>query len=147
MKRHSRTISATLSGVGLVLLLALSAGGCNSYSYVDLDLQTGAGFSIVTIGDVSNCHVFVTGATTDDFTLSTAVCHSIDTATGEIAKIQYSTFADSGSVTFTLKLFQGGQEVDGCLIGNVAATIPIESGKTTPLTVLKAPYNPPSNCP
>jgi hypothetical protein len=113
-----------------LLPLAVATQGCSTYSYFDLDLKLGTGFDIVNTGRINSCHMFVTGAATDDFTLSYNTCHTIDTGAREIGKIQYSTFADSGNVTFTLLLFER-MESAACELGSGAVTLPVDSGKTT----------------
>jgi hypothetical protein len=87
----------------------------------------------------------VTGGATDSFTLDYAACHKHDAATGSIGngKVQYSTFADSGSsLTFTLRLF-GTLESDSCEIGHGATTLTVDGGKTVAGTVT-APYSGPA---
>ena len=131
----------------LTLALALATQACSTYSYYDLDLQVGTGFETsATTGLVTNCHLFVSGADNTDFELFDRVC-PINASTHEIKKIQYSSFADSGSLTFTLRLFELGFEADGCEIGHGAITIPVVSGKTVPLMVLKANHQDPGTCP
>ena len=112
-----------------LLPLALAAQGCSTYSYFDIDMKLGTDFNIVAIGRINSCHVFVTGAATDDFTLSYNTCHTIDTATRDIGTVQYSTFADAGNVTFTLRLFER-MESTGCEIGTGATTLGVQSAKT-----------------
>ena len=135
--------------LGLLLLpAALVTQACNTYSYLDVDLQVGAGFETsTTTGLITNCHVFVTGAAKDDFALEVADCRVPDPSTHEIKRIQYSTFADSGTVTFQLRLFEKGFQSDGCEIGNGMQSVTIDSGKPSPLTVVKADYHAPGTCP
>jgi hypothetical protein len=124
-----------------LLPLALASQGCSTYSYFDLDLKEGAGFDTVTYGRVNSCQVFVTGAVTDSFPLKYEVCHH-NSNTTEIGKIQYSTFADSGSsLTFTLRLF-GTETSDSCEIGHGATTLTVDGGKTVPGTIV-VPYSGP----
>jgi len=112
-----------------LLPLALALQGCNTYSYFDIDMMLGTDFNVVAIGRINSCHVFVTGATSDDFTLPYAKCHTINTATRDVGKIQYATFADSGNVTFTLRLFER-MESTACELGTGAVTLAVDSGKT-----------------
>ncbi|HET6149017.1 MAG TPA: hypothetical protein VFH68_15875 [Polyangia bacterium] len=112
-----------------LLPLAVASQGCSTYSYFDIDMKLGVDFNIVAIGRINSCHMFVTGAATDDFTLSYSACHTIDTAARDIGKIQYSTLADSGNLTFTLVLFER-MESEACKLGTGAVTLGIDSGKT-----------------
>jgi hypothetical protein len=135
-------------GLALLLLpLAFATQACNTYSYLDVDLTVGTGFETsTTTGLITNCHVFVTGAAKDDFALEVADCRA-DPGTKEIKKLQYSTFADSGTLTFQLRLFEKGFQSDGCEIGNGMQSVTIDPGKTSALTVVKADYHPPGTCP
>jgi len=132
-----------------LLPLALASQGCNTYSYVDLDLKTSPLFNTAQYGRVNTCQVFVTGGATDDFTLDFATCKGRDPATGRIAKVQYSTFADSGSsLTFTLHLF-GSVKDASCDMGHAATTVTVDGGKTVAGAITVDYANPPSdpNCP
>jgi hypothetical protein len=127
-----------------LLPLVVSVQACNTYSYFDVDMKLGTGFDVVAIGRIFSCHMFVTGAATDDFTLDYVTCHNINPGTRDIGKIQYSTFADSGSLTFTLRLFEK-MESDACQIGVGATTLAVDKSKTV-AGDLTAPYTPPG-CP
>ena len=135
-----------------LLVLALAAQGCNTYSYVDLDLKTSPLFNTAQYGRVNTCQVFVTGGTTDDFTLQAGApgnCRNRDPATGRIAKVNYSTFADSGSsLTFTLHLF-GSVKDESCDMGHASTTVTVDGGKTVSGTITVDYANPPftNDCP
>jgi len=91
-----------------LLLLALGAGACSSYSYYDLDLKFGMGFDFNKISTIDSCHLVVSGAVTDSITLDPGMCRI--STNGEFGKVEYSTFADSGNITFfstTCKLGEG----------------------------------------
>ena len=107
-----------------VVLLALSTQACSSYSYYDLDLKLGSGFDVVKIGSIQFCHMFVTGSVSDDFEVRPEVCKLA--TTGEIGQVEYSTFADSGSLTFTFKLFQNPQSNPACELGEGAIVIGLD---------------------
>jgi len=112
-----------------LLPLVLASQGCSNYSYFDIDMKLGVDFNVVAIGRIFSCHMFVTGAATDDFTLSYNTCHTIDTGAREIGKIQYSTLADSGNLNFNLRLFER-MESEACQLGSGTTTLAIDSGKT-----------------
>jgi hypothetical protein len=128
-----------------LLPLALASQGCNTYSYFDLDLKTKEPeFTPVAYGRVVTCRMFVTGAVTETFSLDYAACHLRNQSTGEIGRIQYATFADSGSsLTFTLRLF-GTTESESCLIGHGETTLTVDGGKTVMGEVNAAYDNPPA---
>jgi hypothetical protein len=132
-----------------LLPLALAAQGCNTYSYVDLDLKTAPLFNGANYGRVNTCQVFVTGGATDEFTLDFATCKGRDPATGRIGKILYSTFADSGSsVTFTLHLW-GSVKDPSCDMGHASTTVTVEGAKTVASMITVDYANPPvtTDCP
>lgn len=123
-------------------LLALGAGACSSYSYYDLDIKFGTGLDVVTIGSIQHCQVTVSGAANDVFEIDPNNCKLAKT--GEVGMVEYSTFADSGNLTFTLHLFQA-QENTACLIGEGAVTLPAGTAvrRTGTLTATApAPENP-----
>jgi len=131
------------------LPLAGAMQGCNTYSYVDLDLKTSPLFGISAYGRVNTCQVFVSGGASDDFTLPFEVCKGRDPATGRIAKVNYSTFADSGStLTFTLRLF-GSVKDDSCDMGHASTQVTVDGGKTVSGMITVDYANPPANtnCP
>lgn len=123
----SRLVSRLL--VLSLLPLALASQGCSTYSYFDVDMKLGTDFNTVAIGRIFSCHVFVTGAASDNFTLPYNKCHAIDPATRDIGKVQYSTFADSGDVVFTLRLFEK-MESTPCELGSGSTTLAVQSAKT-----------------
>ncbi len=112
---------ARLFLVPAVLWLGLSAGACSSYSYYDLDLKFGSGFDVVKIGSIYSCHLVVTGASSDDVVLDPAHCKTA--TTGELGTVEYSTFADSGNITFTLKAFQYPEANPNCELGEGSTTL------------------------
>jgi hypothetical protein len=120
---------ATTLGLLILLPFAFAAQGCGNFSYFDVDMKLGTDFNVVAIGRIFSCHVFVTGAASDDFTLPYNKCHAINTGTRDVGTFQYSTLADSGNVTFTLRLFER-MESAGCELGNGAVTLAVDSGKT-----------------
>jgi hypothetical protein len=104
-----------------LVLLACGAGACSSYSYYDLDLKFGTGFDIPTINSINTCHLIVSGAANDDIVLEPGRC-STET-TGEYGKVEYSTFADSGSITFTLNAFLFPESNANCKLGEGSLTL------------------------
>jgi hypothetical protein len=119
---------ARLLSLLALLPLALAAQACNSYSYVDLDIKLAPpGFTTTTIGQIEICHMFVTGATTDDFQLDPGLCKTTSPATLDMGMLEYSTF-DSGNITFTLKLFQYPESNAACQIGLGTTTVSVGSG-------------------
>jgi hypothetical protein len=116
-----------------LVLLALGAGACSSYSYYDLDLKWGTGFDFTKISTIVDCHLLVSGAANDDITLQSAaltqqtkVC---STATaGDLGTVEYSTFADSGNITFTLTAFAFPAANPNCKLGEGSITLAAAKG-------------------
>jgi hypothetical protein len=96
----------------------------------------------VTIGQIEVCHMFVTGAATDDFQLSDqgVLCKTTNPATLDMGMFEYSTFADSGSLTFTLKLFEYPESNAACQIGVGSTTVTIPGSGTRTTGTLTVPF-------
>jgi hypothetical protein len=142
MKRAPRfpRLSPRLLALLALLPLALAAQACSNYSYIDLDIKLGSGFNTVTINQIEVCHMFVTGAATDDFQLDAGLCKTTSPATGDMGMFEYSTFADSGSLTFTLKLFEYPESNAACQIGVGSTTVTIPGSGTRTTGTLTVPF-------
>lgn len=146
MKRGN---SSRLSSLFALVLLACGAGACNSYSYYDLDLKldTGKGFNVVTIGLIEHCVLDVSGAASDRIEIDPGICKTA--TTGEIGTIEYSTFADSGNIVFSLKLYQDPESNPMCLLGEGSTTLEAAKAIRKPGTIIAtapAPENPAGKC-
>ena len=109
--------------------VALGAAGCSEYHYHDIRVAyDGAQFNPNMISQVQRCHVFVTGADTADFYLE-GNCTS-GAATTNIGVFEFSTFADSGTLNFSIRTFVG-IEFENCLFGTGNKAIPATSAITT----------------
>jgi hypothetical protein len=117
-----------------LLMLAFSAQACSTYHYFDLDLQLDPGFNTVRIGQIEICHMFVTGAVTDDFVIDPGRCKTTDPATRNVGNIEYSTFADSGNVTFTFRIFQDPESNPLCELGHGSQTLAVSPRTTGTVT-------------
>jgi len=109
--------------------VALGAAGCSEYHYYDIRVAyDGAQFNPNNISQVQNCHVFVTGADTDDFYLEGNCTNGA--ATTNIGVFEFATFADSGTLNFMIRTFVG-IEFENCLFGTGTKAIPATSATTT----------------
>jgi hypothetical protein len=109
--------------------VALGAAGCNEYHYYDIRVAyDGAQFNPNNISQVQNCHVFVTGADTDDFYLEGNCTNGA--ATTNIGVFEFATFADSGTLNFMIRTYVG-IEFDNCLFGSGMKSITATSAITT----------------
>ncbi len=116
----------------LVLGLAaasLGAAGCNEYHYYDVRLSYDATmFSFSDISKVQTCHVYVTGADTKDFYLNGDCTNG--SGRSDVGTFEFSTYADSGTLDFTIKVY-AGFELQDCLAGTGTKSIPATATTTT----------------
>jgi hypothetical protein len=84
----------------LAVALAALAGGCNTYHYYDIDVKFMSPFTESQASVMKLCLVDVSGAATDSLVLDCPPVKYPDMGTFE-----YSTFVDSGSITFTFNAF------------------------------------------
>jgi len=109
--------------------VALGAAGCSEYHYYDIKVAyDGAQFSPNMISQVQRCHVFVTGADTADFYLEGNCTNAIGTT--NVGVFEFATFADSGTLNFTIRTYVG-IEFENCLFGTGTKAIPVTSAITT----------------
>src|SRR5215470_15835118 len=112
---------------GLLLALPLAGSGCHDFKYVDVAVrfdptpaqgQT-TGFDSASAFTVNICRVNVSGAATDSFVLPEGSCPNRLNKNDplNVGTFEYSTFADSGNITFTLQAFQGNVERADCKLG------------------------------
>jgi hypothetical protein len=116
-----RAFSNKLFPLFALLLLAFGGAACSSYSYYDLDLKWGTGFDVTKIGAIYACNLVVSGAANDNVALDAGKCKTA--TTGELGKVEYSTFADSGMITFTLQAFQYPPSNPSCKLGEGSLTL------------------------
>ncbi|HEY2904174.1 MAG TPA: hypothetical protein VGL59_26535 [Polyangia bacterium] len=115
--------------VASLLLAGLGAAGCDTYSYFDIHVTLSDAFDMPTAlptrATIHTCHVFVTGAATSDATLNNKCTPP---TSDDVGTFDYSTFASSGMVTFTLKAYSGVGEVTE--IGEGKVSVAVASGST-----------------
>jgi hypothetical protein len=114
--------------------LALLTQACSTYSYFDVDLKLGDGFTnVVQVSRITNCYLNVSGADNANFQLADTACHPDSntlSVSRDLGKVRYSTFADSGDVTFKLTLFERDPSRPECELGHGSTTLTISSGNT-----------------
>jgi hypothetical protein len=139
-----------LACLALPLVFGLAAAGCHTYKYYDLHVTfdptgmgTMPGFTKASAFTVQVCRVTVSGADSAQFNLPHGDVLGASNAdqrcpnlspTGDpldAGLFEFSTFADSGSLKFTLDAFQMLSETDNCKIGTGSVSLPVSGMITT----------------
>jgi hypothetical protein len=116
-------------GLGLVAL-ALAAGGCNTYKYFDVDVAFDPlTFDSTDVRTISTCLVTVSGADNKQGELKDCPPGS-NTAPLEVGVFEFSTFADSGTMTFKVDTYTSKGLTDNCKNGSGMVSIPVTSATT-----------------
>lgn len=84
----------------LAVVLGGLASGCDTYHYYDIDVRFATPVTSPVVSVMKLCLVDVSGAASDEVTLDCPPAKFPDLGTFE-----YSTFADSGQITFTFNGF------------------------------------------
>ncbi len=108
---------------------ALALAGCNTYHYYDIDIKFGS-ISEPEAGVLQLCHLDVSGADSHHADLPsssigdpTTVC-PIAHNWPDMGKFEFATFADSGSITFTILGYKDTQRIPDhlCTTGTLTMT-------------------------
>ena len=129
--RHAGILAASL----LAILLGTGMSGCNSYRYYDIHVTfDSTAFTRADAFSVHECKVVVSGADSSEFLLPMGQCPNMIVGNDPLdaGMFEFSTFASSGSLTFTLEAFQGLGELPACMSGKGMTTLPVGSLVTTP---------------
>ena len=132
--RHPRSI---LVAFCLLAGLVVGGAGCNTYRYFDVqvtfDATANPPFTKASAFSVAVCQVTVSGAAHDSFKLPDGTCPDMRTNGNPLSggAFEYSTFADSGNITFALDAFQDVSQADNCKIGSGTLTLPVTGIITT----------------
>ena len=118
---------------GILGLAALGAAGCKEYKYLDIHVRfDGSVFMVAEVRQVQSCHVTVTGADNDSFDIVENCSFESQPPGTDIGTFEYSTHAESGSLTFTLEAYNGQTQTPDCLLGRGTKTYML-TGETTQL--------------
>ena len=125
----------------LAMVLAGLISGCNTYHYYDIDVKFSSPFTSTQASVMKLCLVDVTGAESDEVVLNCPPEKYPDMGTFE-----YSTYADSGSITFTFKAFYDAPKSDSnqCTAGSTV--LPASEQITQTGTITLTDFNA-TNCP
>jgi hypothetical protein len=125
----------------LAVVLGGLASGCDTYHYYDIDVQF---TSPVTEGQVSVmqlCLIDVSGAASDEVQLACPPVKFPDMGTFE-----YSTFADSGPITFTFNGYFEAPKSSNNQCTSHATTLTASDQITQTGTIMVSDFNT-TNCP
>jgi hypothetical protein len=117
-----------------LLLFGLAGIGCHTYKYVDMTVAFDP-LTFMNTNDVfkiKSCRVTVSGADSAVARLDQAKCPN-HTGTGDSFSggvFEFSTFAESGNLTFHLEGFQGDGELPNCKVGDGTATVALSTMMT-----------------
>jgi hypothetical protein len=125
----------------LALVLGGLTSGCNTYHYYDIDVKFMTPFTSSQASVMKLCLIDVSGAASDTLILDCPPAHYPDMGTFE-----YSTFADSGPITFTFKAFYDAPQspTNQCTTGNTMLTATDQITQTGSITLTD--FNA-TNCP
>jgi hypothetical protein len=136
----------SLAVVFALALATLGAAGCKDFHYYDIDVSF-AGFNVGSdISTIQYCRVTVSGAESFQFDIMKN-CPPAG-ADPHMGVFEYSSLADSGSLTFEVKVYNGLPIGPTCEFGAGSKVIPITSTITVndTLTVNKSTAVP-AGCP
>jgi hypothetical protein len=129
-------LSSIFATLALPVLGGLAAGGCHTYKYINSSVAFNQTVDDSDIQAVHHCRMIVSGADQDSFLLFN--CPPAITATAPDPHVgptfQFSTFAESGTLHFEFKGFQGLVEKPECLLLGGQLDVPV-----TGLTTIMAP--------
>ena len=116
--------------VALLGLAGLASVGCKDMRYYDVTVKfDGTTISASAASLAETCHVYVSGADSGDFYFGDAGGCGVRRNGLILGAFEYSSNADSGELTFTVKAYDGTPEDTQCLYGQGATTIKV--GATT----------------
>jgi hypothetical protein len=144
MKRFGRfSRGLPLAAVLLSTLGAALAGGCDTYHYYDITINSMSPVTVTETSSMNFCQVLVSGAASDNIPLTMNVgCPPVGSGIGTI---EYATFADSGNITFTFNGYS--QQVDPAMLCTTASkTLQASDTITQMATITLTSFND-TNCP
>jgi hypothetical protein len=150
--RPTWPILPTWRALAFVLAAApavLGLSGCNTYKYVDVHVTFDAAtFSSDSALAITVCKVTVSGADSTSFPLPEGKCPNRVKNQDPLdpGVFEYSTFADSGTLTFHLEAFVGTGQRPECKAGDGSVSIPVTSATTLTGDLKVARATPAATC-
>jgi hypothetical protein len=127
-------------GLGAVATFALllGASGCHTFKYFDMTVSFDQTMDSADIRTISRCRILVSGADSDNFIMDKCPNHAATDPHGPYV-FEYSSFADSGTLSFAFEGFVGLRDTDACKLAQGTTAVAVSSLMTIPsaLTVMK----------
>jgi hypothetical protein len=129
--KKSNHMKNTLLKLGLAATALLGAG-CNEYKYFDIHVAFDpAMYDSRDTGLVTLCQVTVSGAASGKFTLPPGLCpNRVGGAATDAGTFEFSTFADSGTVTFQVDTYTGAGLQPDCITGTGMTPVAVAGPST-----------------
>jgi hypothetical protein len=137
---------ARMAALGVLALAAAGAGGCSEFHYYDIDvtfdISTGQFMGTNEISTIQRCVLNVSGADSGQIVMGLEQNCPPMTAAGagtHLGVVEFSTFKDSGSLTFTFDAYDDQTITPNCKTGSGTKTVQATSQTTNmyALTVSK----------
>ena len=125
----------------LAVVLGGLATGCSTYHYYDIDVQFMSPFTLSEASVMKLCVVNVSGAESGTVEVNCPPEHYPDMGTFE-----YSTFVDSGSLTFTFNAYYDAPPSSDKQCTSNSVTLTASDQITQPGTITLTDFNA-TNCP
>ena len=121
----------------LPLLALVAAAGCNEYHYYDINVKfsldpNNGGFSPVgnEVSTIQVCIMDVSGADSDSIRMGPFAQGLPIGSTGQLGIVEFSTFADSGQLTFTMSCYDDTTTTTECKTGVGTKTVTVSTATT-----------------
>jgi hypothetical protein len=129
--------AARLLATGVLALAAVTAAGCNDFHYYDIHVSfnnnpSNGGFGPNEPSKVQICLFKVSGADNGTFSIGPNR-QGLPLIPGgtDLGIVEFSTFADSGTLTFTVEAYDSTMTVPNCKVGVGSTDITATSASTT----------------
>ncbi|HMF41922.1 MAG TPA: hypothetical protein VKQ32_14710 [Polyangia bacterium] len=128
--------SLSVLTMGIVALAVSGAAGCSTYHYYDIDVQmatSGSGsFNLTTneIGSIQRVVMTVSGADNGQIVMGPNANGVPISTAGHLGVVEFSTFKDSGTLTFTVDAYDSTVLNSNCKVGEGTVSLPASSNTT-----------------
>jgi hypothetical protein len=123
----------SVGSLGILAAALLGGTGCSEYKYFDIHVAFDRTmYDIASAQAVSDCQVTVSGKASSTFPLPPGNCPNRHTTMDnsdplDAGTFEFSSFADSGNLIFTVATFAGLGKRPECKSGEGSTTVPVVS--------------------